>query len=85
MLPHIVYWLGAVADWWTTRRGLKKGMTEVNPVVRSAMDKLGRDWGITFLKMSLWLILYLTGASDLVFYVAGGIQLAAAIWNVTRK
>lgn len=81
MLPHLIYWFGAIADWWTTRRGFKDGATEANPIMAKAIEKLGRDWGISSLKLFAWIVLLLVGASPWAYYLAGSLQLLAALGN----
>lgn len=83
LMEHLVFWLGAVADWYTTRRGLKKaGIKEANGLMAKAMKRLGRDWAITLIKGAVWLGFYLYGMPAGVFYMAGGMQFAAAGWNL---
>ncbi len=81
VFPHIVYWLGAVADWYTTRRGLKKGFKEGNPIPRWVGKKVGLNWAATILKGGLWTILFFTGAPAFLFYLAGVIYLGAGLYN----
>ncbi|SFQ14161.1 hypothetical protein SAMN05421853_10298 [Roseivivax halotolerans] len=40
--------LAQLADVWTTIRGLEAGYTETNPIIRWAMERLGRHGWIAF-------------------------------------
>lgn len=80
---HVVYWLGALADWWTTRRGLKKGAREVGGFggLAKLMRVVGRDWALTLVKGGIWGGFYWYGMPAGVFYMAGGVQFLAALGN----
>ncbi len=82
-MEHVIYWLGAVADWFTTRRGLKKGAREVGGFGFNAwlMDRLGRDWAVVVLKGGIWGGFFWYGMPAGVYYMAGGIQFLAALGN----
>jgi len=82
MLPHAVYWVGALADWYTTKRGLEyagKGK-ELN-VARWFMRVLGRDWGLSVLKLGVWVGFLWYGMPAGAYYLAGAIQFLAALGN----
>lgn len=40
---EVIYWLGAIADWYTTKRILDRGGKELNGFVRTLIDKLPFD------------------------------------------
>ncbi|MEE8472558.1 MAG: hypothetical protein V3S82_05265 [Dehalococcoidia bacterium] len=82
-MGHLVYWLGALADWWTTRRGLKDGAKEVGAFGGMAwlMRRVGRDWAITLVKLAVWGLFLWMDMPAGVFYMAGGVQFLAALGN----
>jgi len=79
----LLYWLGAFADYATTRKGLSAGFREGNPVVRYVLDKLPFDSEIELmgLKIGVYLGLVALDAPDKVFWLMGALQFAAAIHN----
>ena len=83
MLPHLIFWVGAAADFWTTRKGLKNGFREGNPVIKYVMDKLPYDSEAELmgLKVVVWVAGWAFGAPAAYFWVLGGLQLLAALWN----
>jgi len=81
MLPHVIYWAGALADWYTTKRGIQRGAVEANPIMAWTMHKWGRDWGITVLKFGVWGWLFYSDMPPGAYYTAGGVQMLAAIGN----
>jgi hypothetical protein len=80
-LGYLVYWFGALADWYTTKRGMDGGGTELNPVMGYLMRTVGRDWGISILKLGVFLFFLWYGMPQDVFVYAGVIQVLAAAGN----
>ena len=78
----IVFWLGAGADWYTTKRGLKKGAREMNPLF-NALRAFGMtiDAAATALKASVFIWFLWTSAPPVVYFWLGGFQFLAALSN----
>jgi hypothetical protein len=100
ILAIIFFWLGNLADWYTTKRLVldRKVGKEVNPVIAALIDKLGTDelgWGMTKAEVGLLVVkilfgvmLHLLGVGALTFWLAGSLFAAAAIsnkWNLLGK
>ena len=83
MWPHLVFWVGAAADFWTTRKGLKNGFREGNPVVKYVLDKLPYDSEseLMGLKVLIWVVGMVAGAPGWFFWGLGGLQFLAALNN----
>lgn len=77
------YWVGALADWYTTKRGLEKGATEANGILRAILLWLpfDRELGVFAVKLTVFATLGCLGAPSVVFLVIGAIQFAAGLWN----
>jgi len=81
---YIVFWLGAIGDWYTTKRiWVDGGGKELNGFVRKFVDTLPWDTEIEIfiVKAIVFGSLLWLGAPALVYYIGGGIQLLAAIGN----
>ena len=82
-MPIVVYWIGAFLDFATTRKGLRAGFREGNPLVRYVLDKLPYDSEVELagLKVVIFSALFLLQAPAWVFYALGALQFAAALHN----
>ena len=77
-----VHALGALADWYTTKRGVvdRKGLfREVNPVGRFFL-RWG-EWGIGAMVLLPLAFLTLLNGPAVVHYCMGGAHALAALWN----
>ena len=83
MIGHLIYLLGALLDYLTTRIGLDAGYREGNPVIKYILDRLPWDSEIELilLKLAVYVGLFLAGAPTWVYVVLGALQLLAAAWN----
>lgn len=64
--------LTGLTDWWTTRRSLKAGNREVNPIWRWAQERFGRWWALP--KMAAHI-----GLAGLVWYLASPLWLIVGV------
>ena len=82
-MPHVVVWIGAFRDFWTTRKGLEAGFREGNPLVRYVLDKLPFDSEIELagIKLVVFIMLVLLNMPEWAFYVFGVAQKLAALHN----
>jgi hypothetical protein len=82
---YVAYWIGAVADWYTTKRGLASAkrhginVREVNPFF-NALRKLGltMDATATLIKTAAFLWFYFRDYPPSVLFLFAGVQLLAA-------
>lgn len=76
----VAYWVGAVADMWTTWRGLKSGrFREANPVLGPIINRFGNA-GLLAVKILAFIVLMFFGsATPLV--IVGALWFAVACWN----
>lgn len=84
ILPYLVYWLGSLADWYTTKRILlDKGGVEINGFVRKIVDLLpwSTEVELFLLKAGLFALMVLTGAEPVVYCILGGVYALAGIGN----
>lgn len=82
-MPYVVFWIGAFADFWTTRIGLDAGFREGNPLVRYVLDKLPFDSEVELagIKLVVFGMLVLLNLPEWAFYVFGVAQMLAAAHN----
>ena len=83
ILPSIAFWVGALADAYTTRVGLRAGFREGNPFVRYVLNVLpfNSEVELMVVKIALYAVFYVGGAELWMYYTLGGVQFAAALWN----
>lgn len=79
----VVFWLGALADWYTTKRVLDRGGKEINGIVRRIIDRLPWDTEAELMgiKLAVFAIFLWMDAPPAIWYVFGGVQLVAGIGN----
>lgn len=79
----VAYWVGALADWHTTRRGLKQGAREIGGLGlhRRLMEWMGRDWAVTLIKGGFFAFLFFAGFPATPVFFMAGMQLLAAAGN----
>lgn len=85
VLASVAYWTGAAADFWTTRKALRLGLSERNPVVRWIIQRWGPE-GVAAAKIAVYGVfvwLHIAGWSGvaLALLLLGLAQAAAAWWN----
>ena len=82
-MGYIIFWVGAFADFYTTRIGLAAGFREGNPLVRYVLDKLPFDSEIELagIKLVVFIMLVLLGIPEIGFYIFGAAQFLAAANN----
>lgn len=76
----LVYLLGALMDWKSTKRGLRRGAKELNPVAKWLIRVLGVDWAATILKLGV-LALLVYWAAWWPIFILGCLQVVAAVGN----
>jgi len=85
ILAILFFWVGNLADWYTTKRGAIDSKTgrELNPLMRMLINKLGAraSVGLLVAKIAVGVMLHLLGVGALTFWLAGGLFTAAAISN----
>ena len=79
----IAFALAVLADIVTTIRGLKKGGTELNPILAWAMRKLGKGWLVFKVVLSLIaaFVLY-KGDAEWAIWVLAALTNLVAVSNV---
>ncbi len=78
---YIVYWAGAYLDYITTKRGLKAGLKERNPVARWLMRHTKFDVVATVLKLGAFVLFIWIRMDAWWFYAMGAVQMVAAAYN----
>ncbi len=90
----VVYLLGAGVDAWTTKRGLKRGAKELNPIMKALMKVMGRDWAMTALKggmlgiliwQQMWGAIMMVGAAQWLAAISNHFGLLTKLVAVFRK
>ena len=87
IIGYAIYWIGALADWYTTKRLLGKGGKEFNGFVRRIIDRLpwsteAELFGLKALGFVALLFLdHRYGLPPAFFYALGALQAVAGLGN----
>lgn len=82
----IVFWFGAFADFWTTRKGLEAGFREGNPVIKYILDNLPYDSEVELagIKFVFFAVALTLGAPTWFWFVMGAAQIVVAYFNFQK-
>lgn len=87
MLGWIVFWIGALADAWTTDHGLDlPGTREANPLARWLLETFEPRFGdatVYLVKLAIGWGMWMVDAPAVVLWVLGLAQVGSAYWNWT--
>lgn len=80
----VVYWVGALADWYTTKRAVfdSKLGEEKNPLIAWAIKNGAGEWHLLALKAVIFAVLGVL-ADPLALWIVGVAYGAMAVWNKT--
>lgn len=78
-----IYWLGAAADFYTSKRMLVDhgGYHEANPVLAWMMQRTGVRTVLTVTKLAVFGVFLLIGAAWWAYLAMGVVMLGAGAWN----
>jgi hypothetical protein len=82
-LGIIIYWLGAAADFYTSKRALVDStrFKEANPVVRWLFTKMGKRTALALIKVLVFVVLLAIGAPWWLYAIGGVVYLIVGYMN----